>query len=145
MDGIAVFDFTIKIVPETIKTLLKEVGLTQQEVPALCLHQANKQIVQAVAEGAGFSVEKAPYSAFENYGNNTMCSIPTTLAILDKNISRKNLCCCAFGNGLVSVASILDLEDTKISEINYFRKPSYVLSRDEYIDYWRKKIEGVIA
>lgn len=144
MDGIAVFDFTIKVVPETIKTLLNEVGLSQKDIPALCLHQANKQIVQAVAQGAGFEEEKAPYEAFENYGNNTMCSIPTALALLNKNISRKNLCCCAYGNGLVSIASILNMESTKISEIKYFTKPSYGMTREEYVNYWRNKIKGEI-
>lgn len=142
MDGIAVFDFTIKIVPETIKNLLDKTNLTPQTVPMLCLHQANKQIVQAVGMGAGFDLEKVPYKAFENYGNNTMCSVPTTLALLDKDLDKKNICCCAFGNGLVSIASILDLSETYISEIRYFSKPDYILSRDEYIDYWRKKIAG---
>ena len=142
MDGIAVFDFTIKIVPETIKKLLEKTSLNPESVPMLCLHQANKQIVQAVGMGAGFDLDKVPYSAFENYGNNTMCSIPTTLALLDKEVDRKDICCCAFGNGLVSIASILDLSETKISEIKYFKKPDYVLSREEYIEYWIKKITG---
>ena len=142
MDGIAVFDFTIKVVPQTINALIEKVGLQVSQIPVLCLHQANKQIVQAVAQGVAGGGLYAPYKAFENYGNNTMCSIPTTLALLDKEISRKNICCCAFGNGLVSIASILDLSDTKILDIQYFKKPSYVKTRDEYIEYWRKKIKG---
>lgn len=144
MDGLEVFDFTVKVVPETIKKLLKNTGLTQEDIPALCLHQANKQIVQAVGSGAEFDLNKVPYDAFENYGNNTMCSIPTTLALLDKNISKKNICCCAFGNGLVSIASILNLDNTFISEIKPFQKPAYVKTRDEYIEYWRNKIKGGI-
>ena len=142
MDGIAVFDFTIKIVPKNIKTLLKEANLTQDEIGALCLHQANKQIIQAVGTEAEFDLEKVPYSAFENYGNNTMCSIPTTLACLDKDVKKDKLCCCAYGNGLISISSVLNLENTYISEVKTLKKPNYVLSRDEYIDYWRKKIKG---
>lgn len=142
MDGIAVFDFTIKIVPENIKRLLEYTHTTPDEVGALCLHQANKQIVQAVGSAAGFDLEKVPYTAFENYGNNTMCSIPTTLACLDKNIDKSNLCCCGYGNGLVVISSILNLKDTYISAVNTFKKPAYVMSRDEYVNYWRKKITG---
>lgn len=142
MDGIAVFDFTIKIVPENIKTLLKEANLTQEEIGSLCLHQANKQIIQAVGTEAGFDLEKVPYSAFENYGNNTMCSIPTTLACLDNDVKKDKLCCCAYGNGLISISSILNLENTYISKVKTFKKPDYILSRDKYIDYWRKKIKG---
>lgn len=142
MDGIAVFDFTIKVVPENIKKLIEQTGISKDKINALCLHQANKQIVQAVGTAVGFELEKVPYYAFENYGNNTMCSIPTTIACLDKNIKKDCLCCCGYGNGLIAVSSILNLENTYISEVQNFKKPSYVMSRDEYINYWRKKITG---
>lgn len=142
MDGVAVFDFTMNYAPKTIKQILEYNNLTPDDVPYLCLHQANKQIVQTVGSASGFPIEKVPYSAFETYGNNTMCSIPTTLAMLPKETDMAKTCCCAFGNGLVSIASILDLSETKINEIKTFNKPSYVLSRDEYINYWRNKIKG---
>ena len=142
MDGVAVFDFTINYAPKSVKEILKFNNLTANDIPYLCLHQANKQIIQTVGEASGFSLEKVPYSAFETYGNNTMCSIPTTLALLPKETDMSKTCCCAFGNGLISIATILDLSKTKISEIKTFKKPSYVLSRDEYIDYWRNKIKG---
>ena len=145
IDGLAVFDFTVKFVPENIKKLLNFAQTNKDEISALCLHQANKQIVQAVAAGAGFDEtdeKRVPYQAFENYGNNTMCSIPTTIALLDKSIAKDKLLCCAFGNGLVSTSSILNLEDTYLPEIKNFDKPSYVMTRDEYINYWRNKIKG---
>ena len=142
LDGIAVFDFTIKVVPENIKNTLKYAGITQGDVNALCLHQANKQIIQAVGFAAGFEEEKIPYTAFENYGNNTMCSIPTTIACLDKSVGKDKLCCCGYGNGLISACAVLNLASTYISEVNSFVKPDYVQTRDEYINYWRKKIKG---
>ena len=142
LDGLSVFDFTIKVVPENIKTILRHTGLKPSDIEVLCLHQANKQIIQSVAAAAGFDIEKAPYTAFELYGNNTMCSIPTTLACLDKNIKKDKLLCCGYGNGLIAVSSILNLENTYISNVNTFKKPEYVLSRDSYVEYWRKKITG---
>lgn len=142
MDGIAVFDFTIKIVPENIKQILKYANLTQGDIGALCLHQANKQIIQSVGTEAGFEEEKIPYTAFENYGNNTMCSIPTTLACLDKEIKKDKLCCCGYGNGLIAASAILNLENAYISEVKTYIKPDYVKTREEYIDYWRNKIKG---
>lgn len=142
MDGLAVFDFTMNLAPRTITELLNYLDLTPKEIPYLCLHQANKQIVQTVGTNAGFEFEQIPYDAFENYGNNTMCSIPTTLSLLPKEIDKKQICCCAFGNGLVSVAAVLNLLETKICEIKTFEKPSYVKTRDEYINYWRNKIKG---
>lgn len=142
MNGIEVFDFTMNYAPKTIKKILEYNNLDSDDIPYLCLHQANKQIIQTVGTTSGFPLEKVPYAAFETYGNNTMCSIPTTLAMLPKETDMSKMCCCAFGNGLISMASILDLSETKINEIKTFNKPSYVLSRDEYIDYWRNKIKG---
>lgn len=142
LDGLRVFDFTIKVVPETIKTLLKSANKTQDDIGVLALHQANKQIVQAVGQGAEFDLEKVPYEAFENYGNNTMVSIPTTLSMVDKSTFDKETCVCGFGNGLISAAAILNLKDTYISKINTFKKPEYVMSRDEYVEYWRDKMTG---
>ncbi len=142
MDGVSVFDFTMNYAPKTIKGILDYNKLAPDNIPYLCLHQANKQIIQTVGEASGFPLEKVPYSAFETYGNNTMCSIPTTLSMLPKDTDMHKICCCAFGNGLISISSILDLSETKIFDIKTFNKPSYVKTRDEYIDYWRKKIKG---
>lgn len=142
MDGLAVFDFTIKVVPENIKALLKYSGYTQDDIDMLCLHQANKQIVQAVGIGADFGLEKVPYDAFENYGNNTMCSIPTTISLLQDDVKKDKLCVCGFGNGLICASAILNLEGAYILPIRNFVKPYYVKTREEYIEYWRNKKKG---
>lgn len=145
MDGLAVFDFTINCVPENIKNLLDYLHLTVDDIGALCLHQANKQIVQSVAAAAGFDETdevKVPYSAFENYGNNTMCSIPATLALLDKSVNKEKLLCSSFGNGLVVVSSLLNLCDTVIFAIMDFEEPDYVLTHEEYYEYWMNKLTG---
>ena len=147
IDGLRVFDFTIKIVPETIKTLLNFAGITAEDCSILALHQANKQIVQAVGQAAGFSLDKVPYEAFENYGNNTMCSIPTALACADgATVTEEGhtTCVCGYGNGLISAAALLNFKDTHIGKIKEFKKPSYVQTREEYINYWRKKMKGEI-
>lgn len=124
MNGAEVFDFTIKNVPENINDVLNIANMKQEDIDVLCLHQANKQIVQAVAQAAGFDETdeiKVPYKAFENYGNNTMCSIPTSLALLDNEISKEKILCCAFGNGLVSASAILNLQNTKILELKNYK------------------------
>lgn len=142
MDGMAVFDFTMNVVPENIKQLISYAGLAKEEIPMLCLHQANKQIVQTVANALGFEEDKAPYTAFENYGNNTMCSIPTTISLLSPKVPKKNICCSGYGNGLVCASCIINLENTYIGPVRDFEKPEYVKSREEYIEYWTKKIKG---
>lgn len=141
LNGINVFDFTINKVPENIKGLMKHTHLTPDDIEFLCLHQANKQIVQAIAAKTGFENEKAPYQAFERYGNNTMCSIPTTISML-RDCKKEKILCCGFGNGLVCASALLNMQNTNICEIKNFIKPQYIKSRDEYVNYWIKKIKG---
>ena len=73
-----------------------------------------------------------------------MCSIPTTITILDTNISKEKLLCSGFGNGLVCASALLNLKNTKILDIKTFEKPSYVKTRDEYIKYWEQKFKGEV-
>lgn len=142
MNGMQVFDFTMTVVPENIKDLMRYSNCTESNIRFLCLHQANKQIVQTIATEFNFPLEKVPYAAFEHYGNNTMCSIPTTISLLDKNADKSCLCCSGFGNGLVCASAIVNLSDTVITDIKTFIKPDYIMSRDDYIKYWTDKMKG---
>lgn len=144
MDGIAVFDFTISKVPLSISNLMKLSGTTESDIKFLCLHQANKQIIQAVAAGAGFSFDKTPYYAFETYGNNTMCSIPTTLntVVRDAGLSdNEKIICSAFGNGLAVASMQITLDSqVKLLGVSDWTKPDWFMTRDEYIEYWKNKL-----
>lgn len=142
MDGIRVFDFTINAVPPNIKKVMEFANVKEEKAGALCLHQANKQIVEAVGSAAGFPLEKVPYKAFENYGNNTMCSIPTAISLLDKDVNKENLVVSGFGNGLVCASAVLNLSRTFVGELKTFKKPDYIKTRDEYISYWIEKMKG---
>lgn len=145
MDGIAVFDFTISKVPANIKSLMNFANVSCADIDTLCLHQANKQIVQSVAIESGFDLDKAPYYAFENYGNNTMCSIPTTINTIVKNADwsgPKTLLCSGFGNGLAVATMLITLSpDVKLCGVFNWTKPDDFMTRDQYIAYWKNKIE----
>lgn len=142
LDGLSVFDFTVNVVPQNIRELLQFANCSEENIPYLCLHQANKQIIQSIASALDFPMKKAPYKAFENYGNNTMCSIPTTISLLDKNVSKKNICCSGFGNGLVCASAILNLDNAQITDIKTYKRPDYYKTREEYIEYWTNKMKG---
>ena len=146
MDGLAVFDFTIKKVPEVIKGLLSKSGLSPQQVDYLLLHQANKQIVSTVAKMAGFAEDKAPYEAFQNFGNNTMCSIPTSINFsLKEKLKEKdvNVVIAAFGNGLAVASASLSLKKgTYLSGVREYVKPNDFMNIEENVEYWIKKISG---
>ena len=148
LDGGAVFEFTVNEVPKHLKEILKISKLTQSDIAKLCLHQANKQIVQTIAMAADFSLENTPTDAFETYGNNTMCSIPTVLLDLaekEGNFDSKPYLCSGFGNGLVIASSVLDFEQTVNAGIKTFTKGPDFKTRDEWIDYWKNKIANTNA
>ena len=145
MDGLAVFDFTINQVPKSIKKLMEYADITPEETEKLLLHQANKQIVQAVAAACGYPEEQAPYDAFENFGNNTMCSIPTTINYLYANKLNKDskFVCSAFGNGLAVATALLKLsKDIYLSGVQDFIKPKNHPTSEDLIKYWTNKLEG---
>lgn len=144
MDGIKVFDFTISKVPLSINNIMKLSGTTESDIKFLCLHQANKQIIQSVATESGFPLDKAPYYAFETYGNNTMCSIPTTLntVVRDSGVTDdEKIICSAFGNGLAVASMQITLDsNVKLLGVSDWVKPDWFMTRDEYIKYWQNKL-----
>lgn len=146
MDGLAVFNFTMNEVPKSILRVMDFAQVNADEIPYLVLHQANKQIVQTVAGASGFSMEKAPYHAFEYYGNNTMCSIPTCMssALMDEIRNGKLTCVCsAFGNGLGIVSGVLTLDNVYMDGIKDYKMPEDHMTREEYIAYWTRKLSGL--
>lgn len=80
MNGRAVFDFTIKTVPENLKETLAFANETAESVDFLVLHQANKSIIRNVAARAGFKdLSKVPTETLARYGNLAVASIPSVL------------------------------------------------------------------
>jgi len=143
MDGDAVFEFTINVVPAHIKSVLGRSGMSPENVAKCCLHQANKQIVQSVGTAAGFEPGDIPTSAFESYGNNTMCSIPTVLAgeyeANEGRFSDKPYLCSGFGCGLVVATALLDLSDAKSLGVRNFKKPEGFKDRAALAAYWKER------
>ena len=145
LDGISVFDFTINFVPQNLSKCIEYAGLKNEDIHTLCLHQANKQIVEGIANAINMPLEKAPYYAFENYGNNTMCSIPTTLCSVLKETTENEkitIAGCGFGNGLTSASCVLTLDKIFNTGVKEYVRPEYYKTREEFINYWDKKIKG---
>ena len=143
MDGPAVFEFSTQKAPENIKALMAEMGTTPESYDLLALHQANKQIVQTVGGNAGFSLEKVPFSGFENFGNNTMCSIPATLLQEKGDVLRNggavHTLACGFGNGLVICSIDLPLCELTCADMKTYVKPADHKTSAEWVAYWREK------
>ena len=143
MDGGAVFEFTMSRVPANLKALMAANGTSPDDYGQLCLHQANKQIVQTVGAGAGFALEKVPYTAFETFGNNTMCSIPSTILVTLGEAVRSDgvrLLCSGFGNGLVVCSVDLQLGHLASADIREYVRPADHRTNAQWIEYWQEKI-----
>ena len=143
MDGAAVFEFSTQKAPENIRALMTDRWTTPDSYDLLALHQANKQIVQTVGGNAGFPLEKVPFSGFENFGNNTMCSIPATLLQERGDLLRKSgavhALACGFGNGLVVCSIDLPLAGLKCADMKTYVKPADHKTSAEWVAYWREK------
>lgn len=143
MDGIAVFEFSTRKVPKNIQNLMAATNTSLADYPLLCLHQANKQIIQTVGLNSGFDLEKVPYTGFETFGNNTMCSIPSVI-LLNKQKELTDgklmLLCSGFGNGLVVCSCNPTFDHLKYADISVYEPDSTHKTNKEWIEYWRNKI-----
>lgn len=79
-DDIAVFNFTIREVPELIREFTETVGAAMEDYDALVLHQANMMIIKNVAKRVGVPMDKVPV-CLDRYGNTSGASVP--LAMVD--------------------------------------------------------------
>ncbi|WP_303976828.1 beta-ketoacyl-ACP synthase III [Streptococcus danieliae] len=80
MDGRAIFDFTVKTVSKSIKTLVDEAG----EPDYVLLHQANLRLLEIMAQKIGLSREKF-LANMQQYGNTSAASIPI---LLSENVAK---------------------------------------------------------
>jgi len=78
LDGIKVFNFSLREVAANINTLTKYNNLTPDNFDYVVLHQANKLMNESIRKKLGLAIEKVPYSMYE-YGNTSSASIPVTL------------------------------------------------------------------
>ena len=116
MNGAEIFAFSIREVPVLIEEVLAATGWNKEDVDYYLLHQANKFISQNIARKLKIPIEKAPYSVFEKYGNQSSASIPATicenlLSIVQNETTKVVLA--GFGAGLSWAACTMQLGPMK--------------------------------
>ena len=122
MNGIDVFNFGMSVEPRDIKNLLKEVGVTNEELDLLIYHQANKFMTDFFSKRLKISSEKTPYS-LRKYGNTSSASIPLTISSEltgDKYLNRDKTILTGFGAGLSWASVFLNLSKTKIYPVKEY-------------------------
>lgn len=78
MDGPEVFNFTIKVVPDTIKKALAKNNLEIEDIDLFIFHQANKFMLNYLRTRLGIPTNKF-YLSLENTGNTVSSTIPIAM------------------------------------------------------------------
>ncbi len=82
MSGREVFKLGVRLMPEAAQRVLRQAGVTVEEIDLLIPHQANLRIIEAVGDRLGIEREKV-YVNVEKYGNT---SAATVIIALDEAI-----------------------------------------------------------
>jgi 3-oxoacyl-[acyl-carrier-protein] synthase-3 len=78
MDGKAIWNFAIEVLPSTVRELCDMAGVSVDEIKLLVPHQANRNILSAAAEKLGLPFDRVVVN-IERYGNTLAGSIPIAL------------------------------------------------------------------
>lgn len=115
MNGSAISDFALEVVPTTVAKVLEKTNLKKEDIDYFVFHQANKfmlDFLQQKCDLFGY-----PYwNDVKEYGNTVSSSIPIAIvdmmrANLDKDI--KNILSVGFGVGLSWGGCVIDLSYLK--------------------------------
>ena len=111
MNGGAIMDFTIRVVPEVVQTILAREGLRKEEVDYYVFHQANRFMLERLQKRCGL-MEFPYWNDVKNYGNTVSNSLPIALADLmhrERETQLQQVMLVGFGVGLSWGGCMADL------------------------------------
>jgi len=120
MDGSAVFNFVQVEVPPLINDLLKQAGMQMDEVDYFFCHQANRFMLQKLADKMRVPYAKMPSNIVEHFGNSSGVTIPATIVynLRERLLKEKfKVCLAGFGVGLSWGAMMLELGDVGFNDL----------------------------
>ncbi|MCR4818823.1 MAG: hypothetical protein K5841_07700 [Fretibacterium sp.] len=113
-DSIEIINFAANEAHDVIVDFLDRERLAKTDVSLYACHQANKIILNGLADKLGVSYEQLPFLAGET-GNTSSASIPLELSSFgDGNPVLKKTLCCGFGVGLSVGVCLADFTRTRI-------------------------------
>ena len=111
MDGLAISNFALDVVPKTVEQILSQTGLSKNDIDYYVFHQANKLMLEYLQEKC--NLKEYPYwNDIKNYGNTVSSSIPIALKNVMKNSNKENInkvLCLGFGVGLSWGGCVIDM------------------------------------
>ena len=133
MQGIDVFRFTLDYPPKNIRETMEYASLNVEDIEMFFIHQANKQIVECVAQRAKIPLEKTPTNTFSDYGNCSSNAVGINIAQNCNNL-KGNVLLSGFGVGLSWASAIIDI--TGIKNLGIDIAPSCKETTEELKQYW---------
>lgn len=114
MNGLEVFNFTLREEPLAINELLEYSGQSIEKVDYFVFHQASRFILDNLCRKLKLPVEKVAGDTLTYYGNQSSASVPAGICeVLKKASSGREstarLLCSGFGVGLSWASCLLDL------------------------------------
>jgi 3-oxoacyl-[acyl-carrier-protein] synthase-3 len=114
MDGQAVYQFAVKIVPESITKACEQAGISTEDIDYVVPHQANMRIIESASKRLKIHMDKFICN-MDRYGNTSAASIPIAFdeAIEEAKIKlnpnkKQKIAMVGFGAGLTWGAAIID-------------------------------------
>ena len=108
MNGPEVLKFSLNLVPQATKELLKKACLSQEDISLFLFHQASAVVLDKLKKKLNISDDQW-FMDIENLGNTVSATLPIAISTLKNNGSfpeNKNICLMGFGVGL-SVAGCI--------------------------------------
>ncbi len=102
MDGRTVFKWAVRLLADTLSSVVEAADLTREDIDLWILHQANTRIIDAAADKFGIDRDKLVVH-LDRYGNTSAGSIPIALdeSLREERIHRgSRIIMCGFGAGL---------------------------------------------
>jgi 3-oxoacyl-[acyl-carrier-protein] synthase-3 len=106
MEGRTLFKLAVRVVPQAVEEVVRRAGWSLEDVDWVVPHQANRRIVEAVADGLGLPMDRFVCN-IERYGNTSSASVPLALweAVRDGRIrDGQRVVLVAFGGGFTWAA-----------------------------------------
>jgi 3-oxoacyl-[acyl-carrier-protein] synthase-3 len=119
LNGIEVFNFSLREVVPNIKTTLKHFNRQLDEFDFLLFHQANRLINETIRKMLKVDPGRVPYS-LHDYGNTSCSSIPLTMVTqIRKELGEKSqkLLLSAFGIGLSWGTALIETDGIVVPEL----------------------------
>ncbi len=119
LDGIEIFNFTLREVAPNIKALMSAVNQNLESIDFFVFHQANKLMNETIRRKLKIEKAKVPY-CLDEFGNTSSASIPLTLVTRiqeELRNKKRTLLLSGFGVGLSWGSVVLRSDNLVIPEL----------------------------